>query len=144
MPNHYLSVLYKHIIQEENKNVGLKVGGHKHTIAPPPPIKKEEGNMPPPPPPPLHTHTHPLPTPVIYIYICFLLSGLSGMPSKSRPPREDFKSFTLRYPDFYTTTYMHAFGKVRKPIPMKAGPNAKTLSVQLKGRPRVSCSQYLK
>ena len=38
MPN--LSVLYKHIIQVENKNVGLKVcvwgggGGHKHTIAP--------------------------------------------------------------------------------------------------------------
>ena len=38
MPNNYLSVLYKHIIQVENKNVGLKVGGgHKHTIAPPPP-----------------------------------------------------------------------------------------------------------
>ena len=36
MPNYYLSVLYKHIIQVENKNVGLKVGGHKHTIAPPP------------------------------------------------------------------------------------------------------------
>ena len=35
MPNYYLSVLYKHIIQVENKNVGLKVGGHKHTIAPP-------------------------------------------------------------------------------------------------------------
>ena len=37
MPNNYLSVLYKHIIQVENKNVGLKVGGgggggHKHTI----------------------------------------------------------------------------------------------------------------
>ena len=27
MPNYYLSVLYKHIIQVENKNVGLKVGG---------------------------------------------------------------------------------------------------------------------
>ena len=26
MPNNYLSVLYKHIIQVENKNVGLKVG----------------------------------------------------------------------------------------------------------------------
>ena len=36
MPNYYLSVLYKHIIQVENKNVGLKVGrGHKHIIAPP-------------------------------------------------------------------------------------------------------------
>ena len=40
MPNNCLSVLYKHIIQVENKNVGLKVwggGGDKHTIAPPPP-----------------------------------------------------------------------------------------------------------
>ena len=35
MANNYLSVLNKHIIQVENKNVGLKVGGHKHTIAPP-------------------------------------------------------------------------------------------------------------
>ena len=34
MPNNYLSVLYKHIIQVENENVGLKVEGHKHTIAP--------------------------------------------------------------------------------------------------------------
>ena len=47
MPNNCLSVLYKHIIQVENKNVGLKVwgGGHKHTIAPPP-SKKVEGHMP--------------------------------------------------------------------------------------------------
>ena len=36
MPNYYLSVLYKHIIQVENKNVGLKVGRHKHTLPPPP------------------------------------------------------------------------------------------------------------
>ena len=37
MRNNYLSVLYKHIIQVDNENVGLKVGGgggHKHTIAP--------------------------------------------------------------------------------------------------------------
>ena len=36
MLNNCLSVLYKHIIQVENKNVGLKGGGggHKHTIAP--------------------------------------------------------------------------------------------------------------
>ena len=27
MPNNCLSLLYKHIIQVENKNVGLKVGG---------------------------------------------------------------------------------------------------------------------
>ena len=52
MPTNCLSVLYKRIIQVENKNVGLKVGGHKHTIAPP--IKKVGGHMPtlPPPPPP--------------------------------------------------------------------------------------------
>ena len=42
MPNNCLSVLYKHIIQVENKNVGLKsdgVGGvgHEHIIAFPPP-----------------------------------------------------------------------------------------------------------
>ena len=48
MPNYYLSVLYKHIIQVENKNVGLKVGGHKHTIAPS--GKKVGGHMPPLPP----------------------------------------------------------------------------------------------
>ena len=35
MPNNYLSVLYQHIIQVKNKNVGLKVEVHKHTIAPP-------------------------------------------------------------------------------------------------------------
>ena len=58
MPNNCLSVLYKRIIQVENKNVGLKVGGgggwHKHTIAPPP-NQKSGGHMPPlPPPPPPH------------------------------------------------------------------------------------------
>ena len=51
MPNNYLSVLYQNIIQVENKNVGLKVEGHKHTIAPPPPVKKVGGHMPPLPPP---------------------------------------------------------------------------------------------
>ena len=60
MPNYYLSVLYKHIIQVKNKNVGLKVGGHKHTFAPP--IKKVGGGA--------HAPlAPPLPTPVIYIYI---------------------------------------------------------------------------
>ena len=53
MPNNYLSVLYQHIIQVENKNVGLKVEGHKHTIAPP--VKKWGGGhiapLAPPPPP---------------------------------------------------------------------------------------------
>ena len=38
-------MLYKPIIQVENKNVGLKVGGHKHTIAPPP-IKKGVAHAP--------------------------------------------------------------------------------------------------
>ena len=72
MPNNYLSVLYKHIIQVENKNVGLKVcggggGGHKHTIASP--IKKlGEAHAPLPPPPPL-------PTPVLYL----LQQNLTGL-----------------------------------------------------------------
>ena len=54
MPNNYLSVLYQHIIQVENKNVGLKVEGHKHTIAPPPRQKSGGAHAPlaPPPPPP--------------------------------------------------------------------------------------------
>ena len=55
MPNYYLSVLHKHIIQVENKNVGLKVGGHKHTFAPP--IKKVGGAHAP--------LAPPLPTPVL-------------------------------------------------------------------------------
>ena len=50
MSNNSLSVLYKHIIQVENKNVGLKCGGgggHKHTIAPPPPPQQKKwGHMP--------------------------------------------------------------------------------------------------
>ena len=52
MPNNYLSVLYKNIIQVEIKNVRLKVCGGGHTIAP------QSKKCPPPP---------PLPTPVIYI-----------------------------------------------------------------------------
>ena len=41
MPNNYLSVLYKHIIQVENKNVGLKVcGGGGGTNIPLPPSQK--------------------------------------------------------------------------------------------------------
>ena len=34
MPNYYLSVLYKHIIQVENKNLGLKVGGAQTYLCP--------------------------------------------------------------------------------------------------------------
>ena len=52
MPNYYLSVLYKHIIQVENKNVGLKVGGGAQTYHCPPPVKKVGGTCPPCPPPP--------------------------------------------------------------------------------------------
>ena len=59
MPNNYLSVLYQHIIQVENKNVGLKVEGHKHTIAPL--VKKVGGGG-------AHAPlAPPLPTPVLYI-----------------------------------------------------------------------------
>ena len=43
MPNNCLSVLYKHIIQVENKNMGLKVrgGGAQtyHSLPPPPPLR---------------------------------------------------------------------------------------------------------
>ena len=55
MTNNYLSVLYKHIIQVENKNVGLKVcvcGGVGAQTYHCPPIKKEEGVHAPLPPPP--------------------------------------------------------------------------------------------
>ena len=64
MPNNYLSMLYQHIIQVENKNVGLKVEGHKHTIAPP--SQKSGGHMPPLPPRFLRQ--------CIYIYICMYVS----------------------------------------------------------------------
>ena len=54
MPNNCLSVLYKHIIQVENKNVGLKVWGGAQTYHWPP--NKKWGAYaplsPPPPPPP--------------------------------------------------------------------------------------------
>ena len=46
MPNNCLSVLYKRIIQVENKNVGLKVwGGGTNIPLPPPPIKKGGGHV---------------------------------------------------------------------------------------------------
>ena len=57
MPNNCLSVLYKHIIQVENKNMGLKVcvcgggGGGAQTYHSPP-IKKRGAHAPLPPPPP--------------------------------------------------------------------------------------------
>ena len=51
MPNYYLSVLYKHIIQVENKNVGLKVGGAQ-TYHCPPSQKSGGAHAPLAPPPP--------------------------------------------------------------------------------------------
>ena len=60
MPNNCLSVLYKHIIQVKNKNVGLKVwggGGGGTNIPLPPQIKKVGGHMLPLPPPPTPTPT---------------------------------------------------------------------------------------
>ena len=57
MPNNCLSVLYKHIIQVENKNVGLKVGGGgAQTYHCPPPQSKKWGAHAP--------IAPPLPTPV--------------------------------------------------------------------------------
>ena len=56
MPNYYLSVLYKHIIQVENKNVGLKVGGGGTNIPLPPQSKKWGAHAP---------LAPPLPTPVL-------------------------------------------------------------------------------
>ena len=61
MPNNYLSVLYKHIIQVENENVGLKVGGTNIPL-PPLPIKKWGGACIPCPPPP--------PRPASYASVC--------------------------------------------------------------------------
>ena len=64
MPNNYLSVLNKHIIQVENKNVGLKVCVGAQTYHCPHNKKKCGGGahspLAPPPPPP------PLPTPVLF------------------------------------------------------------------------------
>ena len=44
MPNNYLPVLYKHIIQVENKKVGRAQTYH---CPPPPPNQKGGGHMPP-------------------------------------------------------------------------------------------------
>ena len=52
MPNNYLSVLYKHIIQVENENVELKGGGGGAQTYNCPPIKNVGGHMPPCPSPP--------------------------------------------------------------------------------------------
>ena len=81
MPNNYLSVLYQNIIQVENKNVGLKVEGHKHTIAHP--VKKVGGGahapLAPPPPPlptPVYIYTHVHCTHIhIYLVCNYVISG---------------------------------------------------------------------
>ena len=74
MPNNCLTVLYKHVIQVENKNLGLKVG--EGTNIPLPPNKKSVcgggGGAHAPPPP--------LPTPVLCIvYYLYLLSLYSNL-----------------------------------------------------------------
>ena len=58
MPNNCLSVLYKHINQVENKNVGGGGGGaHKHIIAPLPHQKSRGSTCPLPPfPTPVQCH----------------------------------------------------------------------------------------
>ena len=53
MPNDYFSVLYKHIIQVENKNVGLKLMGAQTYYCPPPQSKKWGGGTYSPCPPPI-------------------------------------------------------------------------------------------
>ena len=74
MPNNYLSVLYQHIIQVENKNVGLKVEGHRHTIAPQ--SNSGGGHMAPLPPPPrflrqcVYIYIYIYIYKYIYIYVC--------------------------------------------------------------------------
>ena len=78
MSNNYLSVLYKHIIQVENENVWLKVGGGGVGGAQTyhcPSIKKVGGGG-------RHKHTlppPPLPTPVIYIYITGVSKTVGGL-----------------------------------------------------------------
>ena len=69
MPNYYLSVLYKHIIQVKNKNVGLKVGGAQTYLCPSNQKSGGGGTCPPCPPPPL-------PTPVIIIIIIIIIISI--------------------------------------------------------------------
>ena len=95
MPNNCLLVLYKHIIQVEIKNVGLKVcgGGGTNIPLPPPPIKKVGGHMPPLPPRFLRQWTWFVKTPF----------------SKERTDVPSFtllsKSTTAYYPPIYLDTF---------------------------------------
>ena len=71
MPNYYLSVLYKHIIQVKNKNVGLKVGGGGTNIPLPPQSKKWRAHAPLAAPPPPASYAS------VYIYIFRIHNGTS-------------------------------------------------------------------
>ena len=87
MPNNCLSVLYKRIIQVENKNVGLKVGGGgggAQSYHCPPNQKSGGGGHMPPLPPPLPTPVLPynnLPTnlPTILLVSSYRRVGTSRM-----------------------------------------------------------------
>ena len=70
MPNNYLSVLYKHIIQVENKNVGLKVRGGGTNI--PLPQSKKWGAHDPLPPPPSYASEYIV---LVFISVCVWWGG---------------------------------------------------------------------
>ena len=82
MPNNYLSMLYQHIIHVEKKNVGLKVEGHKHTIAPP--VKKVGGGAHAPLAPPLPTPVHKLVAIQSSVYLCMFRSCIFSYTRNSR------------------------------------------------------------
>ena len=102
MPNNYVSVLYKHIIQVENENVGLKVwwwGGTNIPLPPPPPQKKSKrwgGTYPLAPHPASyasvvsHTNTHrhhtPLPSPPPPTWYEQGVSGVRPTTDLIKPP----------------------------------------------------------
>ena len=72
MPNYYLSVLNKHIIQVENKNVGLKVGGGGGINIPLPPQSKKWGGGTmscPPCPPASYASDMVYPLPIVYVFV---------------------------------------------------------------------------
>ena len=95
MPNNYLSVLYKHIIQVENKNVGLKVGWggeHKHTIAP---NQKKRGGG---------AHAHIAPPPASYASACLVESTNTSLWAV-RFTANKLHYTTLHYTTHYTTLH---------------------------------------
>ena len=71
MPNNYLLVLYKHIIQVENKNVGLKMGERgAQTYHCPPPSKMWGGGHMPPLPPRFLRQCYIITCNVLYVCVC--------------------------------------------------------------------------